>query len=45
MTFFENFTSALKQKWLEYFQANRSWIALQMKVKDAEIVAPLPDIE
>jgi hypothetical protein len=32
MTFFENFTSALKQKWLEYFQANRSWIALQMKV-------------
>ncbi|MBD1900977.1 DUF5331 domain-containing protein [Coleofasciculus sp. FACHB-125] len=27
MTFFENFTSALKQKWLEYFQTNRSWIA------------------
>ncbi|MBD1897176.1 DUF5331 domain-containing protein [Coleofasciculus sp. FACHB-129] len=28
MTFFENFTSALKQKLLEYFQANRSWSAL-----------------
>ncbi|GAC1489541.1 MAG: hypothetical protein NVS2B14_00890 [Chamaesiphon sp.] len=32
MTFFENFTSALKQKWIEYFQVNRSWISLQMKV-------------
>ncbi|MBD2085578.1 hypothetical protein H6F52_11335 [Coleofasciculus sp. FACHB-542] len=28
MAFFENFTSALKQKLLEYFQANRSWSAL-----------------
>jgi hypothetical protein len=32
MTFFENFTSALKQKWIEYFQGNRSWISLQIKV-------------
>ena len=32
MTFFENFTSALKQKWIDFFQANHSWIGLQMKV-------------
>lgn len=31
MTFFDNFTAALKQKWIEYFQANKSWIAMQMK--------------
>ncbi|MBD1838377.1 hypothetical protein H6F54_09335 [Coleofasciculus sp. FACHB-501] len=30
---------------MEYFQANRSWIALQMKLKDAEIVALIPDPE
>ncbi len=39
MTFFENFTSALKQKWLEYFQINRSWIKLQMKA----VVVKTPD--
>ncbi|MBD2047054.1 hypothetical protein H6F78_15865 [Coleofasciculus sp. FACHB-64] len=27
---------------MEYFQANRSWIALQMKLKDAEIIALIP---
>jgi hypothetical protein len=32
MTFFENFTGALKQKWMDFFQANHSWIGLQMKV-------------
>jgi hypothetical protein len=32
MTFFEKFTIVLKQKWLDYFQSNRSWIILQMKV-------------
>jgi len=36
MTFFENFTTALKQKWMEYFQVNRSWISMQMKVTGVE---------
>ncbi len=35
MGFFEKFTAALQQKWLDYFQANRSWITLQMKVAAA----------
>ncbi|MEW6494800.1 MAG: DUF5331 domain-containing protein [Cyanobacteriota bacterium] len=35
MGFFEKFTAALQQKWLDYFQANRSWIILQMKVAAA----------
>ncbi|MEO8890156.1 MAG: DUF5331 domain-containing protein [Coleofasciculaceae cyanobacterium] len=35
MGFFEKFTDNLQQKWLEYFQSNRSWIILQMKVSAA----------
>ena len=35
MGFFEKFTAALQQKWLDYFQSNRSWIILQMKVAAA----------
>jgi hypothetical protein len=31
-TFFEKFTISLKEKWLEFFRINRSWISLQMKV-------------
>ncbi len=31
MSFFEKFKSALQQKWLEYFQANRSWIVLHSR--------------
>ncbi len=31
MAFFENFTTSIKQKWLEYFQSNRLWLTLQME--------------
>lgn len=31
MAFFENFTSVIRQKWLDYVQANRGWLILQMK--------------
>ena len=33
MTFFETLTTSLKQKWLQFFQLNRSWIALHMEVE------------
>ena len=32
MAFFDSFTSALKEKWLEYYQANREWLNLHMQV-------------
>ncbi|NEQ34394.1 MAG: DUF5331 domain-containing protein [Leptolyngbya sp. SIO4C5] len=31
MAFFENFTSVIRQKWLDYVQANRPWLELQMR--------------
>jgi hypothetical protein len=31
MAFFENFTSVIRQKWLDYVQANRLWLELQMR--------------
>jgi Family of unknown function (DUF5331) len=33
MAFFYSFTDSLKQKWLQFFQANRDWIILQMEVE------------
>ncbi|MEG3887564.1 DUF5331 domain-containing protein, partial [Microcoleus sp. herbarium19] len=30
MAFFDTFSVALKQKWLDYYQANRSWLLLHM---------------
>ena len=36
MGFYENFTASLKQKWLEYFQKNRSWLILQMEIKSVK---------
>ncbi len=33
MAFFEDLSGTLKQKWLQYYQANRSWLVLQMKVQ------------
>jgi hypothetical protein len=33
MAFFDSFTDSLKQKWLQFFQANREWITLQMTVE------------
>jgi hypothetical protein len=30
MAFFENFTSVIRQKWLDYVRANRGWLELQM---------------
>jgi Family of unknown function (DUF5331) len=33
MAFFYSFTDSLKQKWLQFFQANRDWISLQMVVE------------
>ncbi|MBF2066757.1 MAG: DUF5331 domain-containing protein [Calothrix sp. C42_A2020_038] len=33
MAFFYSFTESLKQKWLQFFQANREWITLQMQVE------------
>ena len=32
MAFFDSFTSALKEKWLQYYQANREWLNLHMQV-------------
>ena len=29
MAFFDSFTDSIKQKWLQFFQANREWIVLQ----------------
>lgn len=33
MAFFNSFTDSIKQKWLQFFQANRDWIKLQMEVE------------
>lgn len=33
MAFFDTLTTSLKQKWLQFFQANRSWITQQMEVQ------------
>lgn len=33
MAFFDDLTTSLKQKWLQFFQDNRSWITLQMDVE------------
>ncbi|MDJ0617744.1 MAG: DUF5331 domain-containing protein [Calothrix sp. MO_192.B10] len=33
MAFFYSFTDSLKNKWLEFFQTNRDWIELHMKVE------------
>ncbi|AFZ02451.1 DUF5331 domain-containing protein [Calothrix sp. PCC 6303] len=33
MAFFYSFTESLKQKWLDFFQANRDWIKLHMQVE------------
>lgn len=30
MAFFENFTSVIRDKWLDYFRANRTWLDVQM---------------
>jgi len=30
MAFFNSFTDSIKQKWLQFFQANREWITLHM---------------
>jgi len=31
MAFFESFTDAIRDKWLDYVQANRAWLTLQME--------------
>ncbi|MCG6135693.1 MAG: DUF5331 domain-containing protein [Nostoc sp. LLA-1] len=31
MAFFNSFTDSIRQKWLQFFQANREWITLHMK--------------
>lgn len=36
MAFFDDFTSALKQKWLQYYQLNHAWLALQMEVENVK---------
>ncbi|MFM7366157.1 MAG: DUF5331 domain-containing protein [Cuspidothrix sp.] len=33
MAFFDSFTDSIKQKWLQFFQANREWITLQMNIE------------
>lgn len=33
MTFFDTLTTSLRQKWLQFFQVNRSWISLQMQME------------
>ncbi|NET70736.1 MAG: DUF5331 domain-containing protein [Sphaerospermopsis sp. SIO1G2] len=33
MAFFDSFTDSIKQKWLQFFQANRDWIILQMTIE------------
>ena len=39
MAFFKDFTAALKDKWLQYYQTNRDWIVLQMDMNSV----PTPD--
>ncbi|MGE5658371.1 MAG: DUF5331 domain-containing protein [Actinomycetota bacterium] len=36
MAFFEELSGGLKQKWLQYYQANRSWLVLQMNVQSVQ---------
>jgi len=36
MPFFDNLTASLKQKWLQYFQFNRSWIVRQMEAESVD---------
>ncbi|MGB3239859.1 MAG: DUF5331 domain-containing protein, partial [Geitlerinemataceae cyanobacterium] len=36
MAFFDSFTSALKQKWLEFYQVNRPWLGLHMQNASVE---------
>ena len=31
MAFFENFTSVIRQKWLDYVRSNRPWLEIQMR--------------
>ena len=31
MAFFENFVSVIRDKWLDYFRANRTWLDVQMR--------------
>ena len=33
MSFFNSFTDSLRQKWLQFFQINRDWINVHMKVE------------
>ena len=33
MAFFTELTTSLKQKWLQYFQVNRSWLERQMEAE------------
>ena len=33
MAFFNDLTTSLKQKWLQFFQVNRSWLAMQMDME------------
>ncbi|MCL1473951.1 DUF5331 domain-containing protein [Argonema antarcticum] len=33
MAFFDDFTAALRQKWLQYYQVNHAWLALQMELE------------
>ena len=33
MAFFTELTTSLKQKWLQYFQSNRSWLERQMEAE------------
>ncbi|MBW4556755.1 MAG: DUF5331 domain-containing protein [Trichormus sp. ATA11-4-KO1] len=33
MAFFNSFTDSIRQKWLQFFQANREWITLHMKAE------------
>lgn len=33
MAFFDSFTDSIKQKWLQFFKANRDWITLQMAIE------------
>ncbi|WP_027249100.1 DUF5331 domain-containing protein [Planktothrix agardhii] len=39
MAFFKDFSVALKDKWLQYYQANRDWLVLQMDLNSI----PTPD--
>ncbi|WP_172973440.1 DUF5331 domain-containing protein, partial [Limnospira platensis] len=36
MAFFQEFTTTLKQKWLDYYQANREWLVLQMDISSID---------